>query len=131
MIERVQTLFLVIVLLITPLIIYFFSDWLIEFFIYFIIYTVSVGVISISSILFYSNRLIQIYLNLMNIVINIFFLGFLIYYISIYYSCKEFVFFDKKLCGILIPLCNLLFLIIANYNIKKDEELIKSIDRIR
>lgn len=131
MIQRIQTLFLLIILLITPSIIYFFSDWVIQFFVYFIIYVISVGVITISSILFYFNRLIQIYLNLINIFINILILGFLIYFYNIYSSSREFILVDKKLFGMLIPLFNLLFLLIANYNIKKDETLIKSIDRIR
>lgn len=129
MIQRVQTLFLLAVLLITPLIIYSIQDVFTDFFIYLIIYLISVGFLTISSILIYSKRLIQVLLNTINISINILFIGFLCYYLFIF--SESFSFLSKKNIGLLIPLINSISLILANYNIKQDEKLVKSIDRIR
>ena len=67
-------------------------------------------------------------MNRLNIILNLFLLGFFVYR-SLNLSGGTTV--SEKGIGMLIPVCSIVFLTLANRAIKKDEDLVKSVDRVR
>ncbi|MEN8125107.1 MAG: DUF4293 domain-containing protein [Bacteroidota bacterium] len=86
------------------------------------------SILSIISIFLYKNRKIQIVINRLNIVLNFFLLGIIVY-LLLTLSGETVV--SKKGIGSFIPLIAILFLVLANKAIIKDEKLVKSVDRLR
>ncbi len=84
--------------------------------------------ISIVSIFLFKNRQLQFVLNRLNILINLFLLGVLIY-LSQTLSGEASV--SEKGIGMFFPVVVILLLFLANRAIKKDEDLVKSVDRLR
>ncbi len=84
--------------------------------------------LSIISILLYKKRKNQFILNRLNIVLHLFLLGFFVYR-SLNLSGEAQV--SEKGIGMLIPVFSIVFLVLANKAIKKDEDLVKSVDRLR
>ena len=84
--------------------------------------------LSIISILLYKKRKNQFVLNRLNIVLHLFLLGFFVYR-SLNLSGEAQV--SEKGIGMLIPVFSIVFLVLANKAIKKDEDLVKSVDRLR
>ncbi|MGB5377669.1 DUF4293 domain-containing protein [Muriicola sp.] len=70
----------------------------------------------------------QFVLNRLNMIINLFLLGFFVYR-SLNLSGETLV--SEKGIGMLIPVVSIVFLVLANRAIKKDEDLVKSVDRLR
>ena len=94
-------------------------------------YTVIGGLISIlilSNIFLYKNRKLQIKLNYLAIFALVVLLGLSIYQVGFLSGEKQFSEKDVKL---LVPVISIVFLLIANKYIKRDERLVKSVDRIR
>lgn len=83
---------------------------------------------SIACIFLFKNRQLQFVLNRINILINLFLLGVLIY-LSQTLSGEALV--SEKGIGMFFPIIVILLLVIANRAIKKDEDLVKSVDRLR
>jgi hypothetical protein len=87
--------------------------------------------LSVITILLYRNRLLQLRLVAFNILFNI----LLIILIFIFYINKiqEFTQIapSYKQIGIFLPLISLLFLVLANRSIRKDEAKVKAADRLR
>ena len=89
------------------------------------------AILAIVSIFYYKNRLLQIKINTYNLFLTLIFIGTI--YLWIPYMIEE------KLpnatrswqCGLILPLFSLIFLILANKFIKKDENLVRSADRLR
>lgn len=129
MIQRIQTVFLLFNFFYL-LIIYLFFD--IKFFAVTIfdheilieIYIISCLIITSISILLFKKRLAQLFSNKIQIFLHIIY--FLIIAIEFFVS-ESFNSFTK----LLIPIICLIFIFLSNKFIKKDEDLIKSIDRIR
>ncbi|NLN24657.1 MAG: DUF4293 domain-containing protein [Bacteroidetes bacterium] len=84
--------------------------------------------LAIISIISYKNRLRQFILNRINILINFILLGVFVY-TSLVVSGETIV--SEKGIGILIPVFSIVFLVLANKAIKRDEDLVKSVDRLR
>lgn len=82
--------------------------------------------ISFINIFLYNNRVIQIYLNIFNIIINIIVLSLIIYKIFLVS-----IYSINNLINIIYPILSFIFLIISNKYIKKDIILLNSINRIR
>ena len=80
------------------------------------------------SILSYKDRKRQILLNNISIFINALLLGLLAYWLL---SLSGGINFPEKGIELAFPLISLFGLFMANINIKKDEKLVKSVDRIR
>ena len=59
---------------------------------------------------------------------NLFLLGLLIY-LSLTLSGETLV--SEKGIGLILPIFSIVFLVLANKAIKKDEDLVKSVDRLR
>ena len=84
--------------------------------------------LSIIAIFRYKNRMSQFILGRLNIILNFFLLGFFVYQ-SLNVSGETAV--SEKGIGMLLPIVSIVFLALANKAIKKDEDLVKSVDRLR
>jgi len=86
------------------------------------------ALVSIVTIFLFKNRQLQFVLNRLNILINLFLLGVLIY-LSQTLSGEASV--SEKGIGMFFPIIVVLLLVLANRAIKKDEDLVKSVYRLR
>ena len=86
---------------------------------------VLIGLLSIFS---YKNRKRQILLNNISIVINALLTGLLVYWLL---NLSGGIDFPKKGIEPLFPLLAIVFLVMSNLFISKDERLVKSVDRLR
>ena len=84
--------------------------------------------LAIIAILLFKNRKNQFVLNRLNIILNLFLLGVFVYR-SLNLSGETVV--SEKGIGMLIPVFSIVFLALANRAVKKDEDLVKSVDRLR
>lgn len=76
----------------------------------------------------FKDRKQQFVLNRFNMILNLFLLGFFVYQ-SLTVSGEAGA--SEKGIGMLIPIFSIVFLVLANKAIKKDEDLVKSVDRLR
>lgn len=84
--------------------------------------------LSVTSIFMFKNRKAQFMLGRLNIILNFILLGFFVYQ-SLNLSGETAV--SEKGIGMFIPIISIVLLALANKAIKKDEELVKSVDRLR
>lgn len=136
MIQRIQTVYLLIVAGISAGLIFLFSLWTnpegIE--IYAKDETVILAVFGLSallavwSIFSFKNRKSQFVLGRLNIILNLILLGLFVYR-ALNLSGETTV--SEKGIGMLLPAFSIVFLVLANKAIKKDEDLVKSVDRLR
>ena len=86
------------------------------------------ALLSLITIFKYKNRKSQFILGRLNIILNFILLGFFVYQ-SLNVSGETAV--SEKGIGMLLPIVSIVFLALANKAIKKDEDLVKSVDRLR
>ncbi|SEB71810.1 protein of unknown function [Tenacibaculum sp. MAR_2009_124] len=86
------------------------------------------ALVSLITIFLYNNRKLQFVVGRIAILINLFLLGLLIY-LSLTLSGETAV--SEKGIGMIIPILVILLIVLANKAIKKDEDLVKSVDRLR
>jgi len=86
------------------------------------------SLLSVGSIFLFKNRQLQFVLGRVNMLINFYLLGVLIY-LSLTLSGETAV--SEKGIGMFIPIIVVVLLVVANKAIKKDEDLVKSVDRLR
>ena len=86
------------------------------------------GLMSLMSLSLFKTRLKQFILNRFNILINLILLGVLIYHL-LTLSGETGV--SEKGIGVVLPIIVIVLLVLANKAIKKDEDLVKSVDRLR
>ena len=84
--------------------------------------------ISIISIVMFKNRKLQFVINRLNIILN-FILLLVFVYCSMTTSGESEI--SEKGVGMLLPIISIVLLVLANKAIKKDEDLVKSVDRLR
>ena len=84
--------------------------------------------LSIISILSFKKRQFQFVMNRLSIISNFVLLGVFVYR-SLKISGETLV--SEKGIGVLLPIISIVFLVLANKAIKKDEDLVKSVDRLR
>jgi membrane protease YdiL (CAAX protease family) len=84
--------------------------------------------LSIISILSFKKRQTQFVINRLNIISNFILLGVFVYR-SLTLSGETLV--SEKGIGVLLPIISIVFLVLANKAIKRDEDLVKSVDRLR
>ena len=84
--------------------------------------------LAIISIFNFKKRQMQFVLNRLNILLSFVLLGVFVYR-SLTLSGETLV--SEKGIGILLPIISIVFLVLANKAIKKDEDLVKSVDRLR
>ena len=80
------------------------------------------------SILSFKKRQQQFVLNRLNIISNFVLLGVFVYRL-LTLSGETIV--SEKGIGVLFPIMSIVFLVLANKAIKRDEDLVKSVDRLR
>lgn len=83
---------------------------------------------SLFSILNFKKRKLQFVLNRLSIILNFVLLGVFVYR-SLTLSGETLV--SEKGIGVLLPIISIVFLVLANKAIKRDEDLVKSVDRLR
>ncbi len=84
--------------------------------------------LAVGSVFWYRNRQNQFVVNRLNLITQLFLLGFFVYR-SLNISGEAAS--SEKGIGMLIPIFSIVFLVLANRAIKKDEDLVKSADRLR
>ena len=137
MIQRIQTVYLIIVLVFTGVLPFIFPLWTLTdskeyYFMANQVYVILLGLsasLSLLSILFYKKRQHQFVINRLNIILNLILLGLFVYH-SLNLS-GEAVAVSEKGIGMFLPIISIVFLVLANKAIKKDEDLVKSVDRLR
>ena len=137
MIQRIQTVYLFIALVTTGFLPFVFPLWTLnnnkEFYfmadqVYVLLFGLSTS-LSLLSILFYKKRQHQFVINRLNLILNLILLGLFVYH-SLNLS-GEIVSVSEKGIGMFLPIISIVFLVLANKAIKKDEDLVKSVDRLR
>jgi hypothetical protein len=137
MIQRIQTVYLLIALVISGVLPYMFPLWTMsdgkEFhFMSDSTYTILFGLtttLTLVSILYFKKRQHQFVLNRLSTILNLILLGLFVYR-SLNLSGETLVVSEKGI-GMFLPIVAIVFLALANKAIKKDEDLVKSVDRLR
>ena len=137
MIQRIQTIYLIIALVVTGVLPFIFPVWTMSdgkdfYFMENQFYVILFGLstcLSLMGILFYKKRQHQFVLGRLNIILNLILLGLFVYR-SLSLS-GEAVTVSEKGIGMFLPIISIVFLVLANKAIKKDEDLVKSVDRLR
>ena len=137
MIQRIQTVYLLIALVILGTLPFIFplftmSDGKEFRFMNDSFYTVLFGLsttLTLISIMYFKKRQHQFVLNRLTIILNLILLGLFLYR-SLNLS-GETVQVSEKGIGMFLPIVAIVFLALANRAIKKDEDLVKSADRLR
>mgnify|MGYP000117878023 FL=1 len=86
------------------------------------------AILSLIALFLFKNRKLQFVIGRVIILINLFLLGLLIY-LSLNLSGETVV--SEKGIGMFLPILVVLLIVLANKAIKKDEDLVKSVDRLR
>jgi hypothetical protein len=143
MIQRVQTIYLLLASIVSGGLIFVFNLWnTIKEKIFVVdlfsrdVFTLKVipfmfimsAILSLVTIFLFKNRKLQFVIGRIIIMINLFLLGLLIY-LSLNLSGETTV--SEKGIGMFLPILAILLVVLANKAIKKDEDLIKSVDRLR
>ncbi len=136
MLQRIQTIYLLLAAGVSSGLIFVFHLWItnddIMVFakdnVLFLALFLGSAILSLASIFMYKNRKSQFMLGRLNIILNFILLGFFVYQ-SLSVSGETVV--SEKGIGMLIPIVSIVFLALANKAIKKDEDLVKSVDRLR
>lgn len=136
MVQRIQTVYLLLVAFLAGILPFWVSLWTEEGGT--VVYAadqlpVSIAfygsaLLAVISILRFKHRKQQFVLNRFNILLHLFLLGFFVVR-SLNLSGETPV--SEKGIGMLIPIFSIVFLVLANKAIKRDEDLVKSVDRLR
>ncbi len=136
MLQRIQTVYLILAFLFSGVLPFVFPLWVVGnqkfFFMQDTFYTVLFGLsaaLSLLSILSFKNRKQQFVINRLNMILNLILLGLFISR-SLNLSGETIVVSEKGI-GMFLPIVSIVFLSLANKAIKKDEDLVKSVDRLR
>ncbi len=98
-----------------------------EFSIFCVLFIISAA-LSLFSIFLYKNRQNQFVIGRLNIISNLILLGLFVYEsLSVSGEAKA----SMKGIEVFLPAVSIVFLVLANKAIKKDEDLVKSADRLR
>jgi hypothetical protein len=86
------------------------------------------GLLAFITIFLFKNRKLQFVIGRVLILINFILLGILVYFSQ---NLSGEIKVSEKGIGLLIPIVTIVVISLANKAIKKDEELVKSVDRLR
>ena len=136
MIQRIQTIYMALVFIVSGILSLLLPLWTDgkgqEFFVgrntaYTLLFGLSAA-LSIIAIFTYQKRQTQFVYNRLNMILNVILLGLFVYQ-SLNLSGETLV--SEKGIGMFLPIGSIILLVLANKAIKKDEDLVKSADRIR
>jgi hypothetical protein len=132
---RPQTYYLIVSLLITGILPFVFPLWKDTsgdvYFVSNIVYAALFGLsstLSLLSILSHTKRQQQFVMGRLNMILNLILLGLFVYR-TLNASGETAI--SEKGVGMFLPIFSIVFLVLANKAIKKDEDLVKSVDRLR
>ncbi len=136
MIQRIQSIYMFVVVLLAGLLPFLIPIWNandgVEIFaqneLWISIAFYASAALALIALFLFKNRQNQFVVNRLNMILNLFLLGFFVYR-SLNLSGE--VSTSEKGIGMLIPVFSIVFLVLANRAIKKDENLVKSVDRLR
>ena len=137
MIQRIQTIYLLLAFVVTGILLFFIPLWTMSdskeyYFMQSQIYTVVLGLsttLTLLSIVSYKKRQNQFVIGRLNIILNLILLGLFVYR-SLNLSGETPAVSEKGI-GMFLPVVAIVLLVLANKAIKKDEDLVKSVDRLR
>lgn len=135
MLQRIQTVYLLLAVLVSGVLPFFVSVYtengeavtVLTNTMYLIAFEI-VAVLALIAIFLFKNRKNQFVLNRLNIIFNLILLGVFVYR-SLTLSGESEI--SEKGIGMFLPIISIVFLVLANKAIKKDEDLVKSVDRLR
>lgn len=138
MIQRIQTVYLLLTFVVTGVLMFFIPLWTLNtgkafYFMQDQFYTILLGLstmLTIVSIISFKKRQNQFVMNRLNIILNLILLGLFIYR-SLNLSGETVNAVSEKGIGMFLPIVAIVLLVLANKAIKKDEDLVKSVDRLR
>lgn len=125
MIQRIQSVFMLLAGIATLLLFWTSQD--VEFSFFSFIIGILIGS-TFGNIFNFKNRKRQILLNNISIIINALLIGILGYWLL---NLSGGIDFPEKGIEPIFPLIAIIFLLLANKNIGRDERLVKSVDRLR
>ncbi|HKX86252.1 MAG TPA: DUF4293 domain-containing protein [Flavobacterium sp.] len=136
MLQRIQSVYLFFAFVVSAVLPFVFYLWIDAkgtkvFFMTNIIYTVLFGLnatLAILSLMTYKKRQQQFVMNRLNMILNLILLGLFVYR-TLSLSGETSV--SEKGIGMFLPVLSIFLLALANRAIKKDEDLVKSVDRLR
>ncbi|HSI69458.1 MAG TPA: DUF4293 domain-containing protein [Gillisia sp.] len=136
MLQRIQTIYLFIAFLLSGVLIFFVSLWsndagqpvYVEDVLLALALFIGSAVLSLVTIFLFKNRKLQFVLGRVNILLNFILLGVFVYWSLTVPGEME---ISEKGIGMFVPVLSIVFLVLANKAIKKDEDLVKSADRFR
>ena len=140
MIQRIQTIYLFIAFIATGVLPFIFPLWTTEagenfYFIQNLGFVALFGLsttLTIVSILTYKKRKKQFVMGRLNIILNLVLLGLFLYrLLNLSGEADPAKVVSEKGIGMILPIISIVFLSLANKAIKKDEDLVKSVDRLR
>ena len=137
MIQRIQTIYLLLAFVVTGILLFFIPLWAMKdgkdfYFMQSQVYTIILGLsttLTLLSIVSYKKRQNQFVIGRLNIILNLILLGLFVYR-SLNLSGETPAVSEKGI-GMFLPVLAIVFLVLANKAIKKDEDLVKSVDRLR
>jgi hypothetical protein len=136
MIQRIQTIYLIITAGISGGLVFLFRLWTdgqgtavyAQDEILFMALFAGSAILALISIFMFKDRKLQFVLGRINIILNFILLGLFVYRLL---SVSGEVMVSKKGIGMFLPVFSIVFLVLANKAIKRDEDLVKSVDRLR
>jgi hypothetical protein len=144
MIQRIQTIYLLLATMVSGGLVFLLNLWVndeeIKFFVMdsfkidsFLLKVMSVlffvsAFLTFFTIFQFKKRQLQFVLGRLSILINFILLGILVYFTQ---NLSGEITVSEKGIGLLIPIITIVLVALANKAIKKDEELVKSVDRLR
>ena len=137
MIQRIQTIYLLLAFVVTGILLFFIPLWTMKdgkdfYFMQSQVYTIILGLsttLTLLSIVSYKKRQNQFVIGRLNIILNLILLGLFVYR-SLNLSGETPAVSEKGI-GMFLPVIAIVLLVLANKAIKKDEDLVKSVDRLR
>ena len=137
MIQRIQTIYLLLAFVMTGILLFFIPLWTMYdgkeyYFMQSQVYTILLGLsttLSLFSVVSYKKRQNQFVIGRLNIILNLILLGLFVYR-SLNLSGETPAVSEKGI-GMFLPVVAIVLLVLANKAIKKDEDLVKSVDRLR
>lgn len=137
MIQRIQSLYLILAFVVVLVLPHYIPLWKEgngnDY--YFVASNLFLSLTGISSLLLiitflsFKKRQLQFVLNRLNIILNLILLGLFVYR-SLNVSGETLAVSEKGI-GMFLPIVAIVLLVLANKAIKKDEDLVKSVDRLR
>jgi hypothetical protein len=137
MLQRIQTIYLLLAFVVTGVLPFLIPLWKMAdgkdyYFMQNQAYVVILGLsttLSLLSIISYKKRQNQFVIGRLNIILNLILLGLFVYR-SLNVSGETLAVSEKGI-GMFLPIVAIVLLVLANKAIKKDEDLVKSVDRLR